>query len=76
MQDWAGRPEVDSLTPEDFDFGRIQLKRPGPIPEADARWAWEWMVSWGILQGSFDAASQLDNRVAERIAAEEQLSTA
>jgi NitT/TauT family transport system substrate-binding protein len=76
LQDWAGRTEVDSLTPEDFDLGRIQLKRPGPIPEAAARWAWEWMVSWGILQGSFDPASQLDNRVAERVAAEEQLSIA
>ena len=66
LEDWAGRPEVDALRPEDFDLGRIQLKRPGPIPEADARWAWEWMVSWGILEGSFDPASQLDNRVAER----------
>ncbi len=70
LEDWAGRPEVDALTPDDFDPGRIQLKRPGPIPEADARWAWEWMVSWGILEGSFDPASQLDNRVAERVAAE------
>jgi NitT/TauT family transport system substrate-binding protein len=70
LEDWAGRAEVDALTPEDFELGRIQLKRPGPIPEADARWAWEWMVSWGILEGSFDAAGQLDNRVAERVTAE------
>jgi hypothetical protein len=21
-------------------------KEPGPIPEAEARWAWEWMASW------------------------------
>jgi hypothetical protein len=32
-------------------------------------WAWDWMVSWGILQGDFDAASQIDNRLAESIAA-------
>lgn len=74
LRDWAGRPEVDALTPEDFDLGRIQLKRPGPIPEADARRAWEWMVSWGILEGSFDPISQLDNRIAQRV--EEQLTTA
>ena len=67
LQDWAGHPEVDALAPEDFDLGRIQLKRPTPVPERDARWAWEWMVSWGILEGSFDPASQLDNRVAEQI---------
>jgi ABC-type nitrate/sulfonate/bicarbonate transport system substrate-binding protein len=69
LQDWAGRPEVDALTPADFDLGRIQLTRPGPIPERDARWAWEWMVSWGILEGDFDSASQLDNRVAKGLAA-------
>jgi hypothetical protein len=73
LQDWEGRPEVDALRPEDFDLWRIQLKRPGPIPEADARWAWEWMASWGILDGSFDPTSQLDNRVAERVAEEERL---
>jgi len=75
LRDWAGRPEVDALMPEDFDLGRIQVKRPGPIPEADARLAWEWMASWGILEGSFDPASQLDNRVAQRVA-EEELSAA
>jgi ABC-type nitrate/sulfonate/bicarbonate transport system substrate-binding protein len=65
--DWAGHPEIDALGPDDFDLGRIQLKAPGPIPESDARWAWEWMVSWGVLEGSFEPASQLDNRVAERL---------
>ena len=69
LEDWAGRPEVDALTPGDFDLGRIQLIRPGPIPERDARWAWEWMVSWGILEGDFDPASQLDNGVAQGIGA-------
>jgi hypothetical protein len=69
LQAWAGRPELVALTPADFDLGRIQLIRPGPFPERDARWAWDWMVSWGILQGDFDAASQIDNRVAESIAA-------
>jgi ABC-type nitrate/sulfonate/bicarbonate transport system substrate-binding protein len=70
LEDWTGQPEVDALVPDDFDLGRIQLKRPGPVPERDARWAWEWMVSWGMLQGSFDPLSQLDNRVAERVTAE------
>ncbi|MBV9601261.1 MAG: hypothetical protein JOZ87_30990 [Chloroflexi bacterium] len=69
LQDWAGRPEVDALVCEDFDLGRIQLKRPGPIPERDARRAWDWMVSWGVLEGSFDPARQLDNRVAAQVAA-------
>jgi ABC-type nitrate/sulfonate/bicarbonate transport system substrate-binding protein len=64
LDDWAGHPEVDALTADDFDLGRIQLQVPGPVPERDARWAWDWMVSWGILEGSFDPASQLDNRVA------------
>src|SRR5262247_3639156 len=43
LRDWAGHPDVERLTPDDFDLGRIQLKGPEPIPESEARWAWEWM---------------------------------
>jgi hypothetical protein len=45
IRDWAGHPEVDALRPDDFNLGRIQLKEPGPIPEPEARWAWDWMAS-------------------------------
>ena len=65
LKDWAGHPEVDALTPDDFNLGRIQLKPPTPIPEHEARWAWEWMASWGLLDGPFDASTQI-NRHAER----------
>jgi hypothetical protein len=58
-------PEVLALTPDDFDVGRIQLRTPGPIPEAEARLAWEWMVGWGVLAGGFDPATQLANPMAE-----------
>ena len=37
---------------------------PGPIPEAEARWAWEWMASWGLMAGEFDAAAQINGAVA------------
>src|SRR5712691_1024182 len=63
IRDWAGHAEVDALTPEDFALSRIQLKEPGPIPEAEARWAWEWMASWGLLQGPFDVGSQINRRL-------------
>ena len=69
LRDWAGNPDVDALTPEDMDLGRIRLKEPGPIPEHEARWAWEWMASWGLLQGPFDVAAQI-NRTVEREAHE------
>jgi NitT/TauT family transport system substrate-binding protein len=59
-RDYAGYPEVDALTPDDFHLGRIQVKAPEPIPEADARWDWEWMSSWGVLSGAFDAVAQID----------------
>jgi NitT/TauT family transport system substrate-binding protein len=65
LRDNPGYPEVDALTPADFNLGRIQLKEPGPIPEHEARWAWEWMASWGVLDGAFDAASQINRKVAE-----------
>jgi ABC-type nitrate/sulfonate/bicarbonate transport system substrate-binding protein len=65
LRDWAGTPEVDALTPEDFNLGRIQLRDPGPIPESEARWAWEWMASWGFIEGAFDVTTQI-NRDVER----------
>ena len=48
-REYAGYPEVEALTPDDFNLGRIQVKAPEPIPEAEARWDWEWMSSWGLL---------------------------
>ena len=38
---------------------------PGPIPEHEARWAWEWMASWGLMSGRFDAATQINRKVEE-----------
>lgn len=61
--DYDGYPEVDALTPDDFNLDRIRLKAPEPIPEADARWDWEWMASWGLLRGEFDAAAQMNHTV-------------
>jgi len=63
IRDWAGHPEVAALRPEDFDLGRIQLKEPGPIPEDEARWAWEWMASWGLIEGPFDVTTQINRKV-------------
>jgi NitT/TauT family transport system substrate-binding protein len=60
-RDYEGYAEVEALTPDDFNLGRIQLKPPGPIPEADARWDWEWMSSWGVLSGAFDAVAQIND---------------
>jgi len=59
-RDYEGYPEVDALSPDDFNLGRIQVKAPEPIPEADARWDWEWMSSWGVLNGAFDATAQIN----------------
>jgi ABC-type nitrate/sulfonate/bicarbonate transport system substrate-binding protein len=66
VRDWANHPDVTSLNPDDFVLNRIQLKEPGPIPEHEARWAWEWMASWGLLEGPFDATTQIDRRLERR----------
>jgi hypothetical protein len=67
---WAAAdPAVQALTPDDFDLGRIQLREPTPIPEDEARWAWDWMASWGALHGAFDVTAQI-NRKAEQEAHE------
>ena len=61
--EYEGYPEVEALTTGDFNLGRIQVKAPEPIPEADARWDWEWMSSWGLLHGTFDATTQINAAV-------------
>ena len=65
IRDFPDHPGVQALTPADFNLGRIQLKEPGPIPEHEARWAWDWMASWGLMAGTFDPAAQI-NREVER----------
>jgi hypothetical protein len=61
---WAAQdPEVQALTADDFNLGRIQLREPTPIPEDEARWAWDWMASWGVLHGAFDATTQINRKV-------------
>jgi NitT/TauT family transport system substrate-binding protein len=60
LGDHPDRPEVQALRPEDFNLDRVRLMEPTPIPEEQARWAWEWMSSWGILHGDFDVKSQID----------------
>ena len=63
-QGWAaGDPDVQALTPDDFNLGRIQLREPTPIPEDEARWAWDWMASWGLIHGTFDVTTQINRKV-------------
>src|SRR6185295_13285117 len=59
----AGDPAVQALTADDFNLGRIQLREPTPIPEDEARWAWDWMASWGVLRGEFDVTAQINRKV-------------
>ena len=66
LRDHPDQPEVQALRPEDFNLDRVRLMDPVPIPEAQARWAWEWMSSWGILHGDFDVATQIDRTLQRR----------
>jgi ABC-type nitrate/sulfonate/bicarbonate transport system substrate-binding protein len=63
LRDFPNSPEVAALRAEDFNLGRIQLKEPGPIPEEQARWAWEWMAGWGLMEGGFDPTAQINRSV-------------
>ena len=66
IADFPGYAEVQALTPGDFSLDRIRLQEPGPIPEDAARWAWEWMAGWGVLQGPFDVTTQINRDVEQR----------
>jgi len=63
LRDFPGHPALAGLTPDAFNLGRIQLKETGPVPEHEARWAWEWMAGWGLLEGAFDVSAQINRRV-------------
>jgi len=66
IREGAESPEVRALTTEDFDVSRIQVRLPGPIPEAEARWDWEWMAGWGFVDGAFDVDTQVNRKVERR----------
>ncbi|MBM3222479.1 MAG: hypothetical protein FJZ47_01555 [Candidatus Tectomicrobia bacterium] len=57
------RPPVAALTPAAFQLSRIKVKAPEPVVVEDARLEWEWMASWGILHGAFDAAAHINAAV-------------
>jgi hypothetical protein len=42
------------------------VRPPGPIPEAEARWDWEWMAGWGFVDGAFDVDTQVNRNVERR----------
>jgi NitT/TauT family transport system substrate-binding protein len=69
IRDFPGVPEVQALTPADFNLDRIRLKIPSPIVEDEARFIWDWMTSWGVLHGEFDVETQI-NRALQREAHE------
>ena len=31
--------------------------------EDEARWAWDWMASWGLIEGTFDVTTQINRKV-------------
>jgi len=66
IRDFPGVPEVEALTPQDFNLDRIRLKPPTPIPEDEARFIWDWMTSWGVLHGGFDVETQINERLQRR----------
>jgi ABC-type nitrate/sulfonate/bicarbonate transport system substrate-binding protein len=69
LRDFPDAPEVQALRPQDFNLDRVRLMAPAPIPEDQARWAWQWMASWGVLHGDFDVTTQI-NRSFQRQAHE------
>ncbi len=59
----AGHRRCPGTGSDDFNLGRIQLREPTPIPEDEARWAWDWMASWGLIHGTFDVTTQINRKV-------------
>ena len=57
-------PEVAALTVDDFDPANMQFKDPAPVPDIDFQRTYEWMQSWGLIEGGHDMSDLVENRVA------------
>jgi NitT/TauT family transport system substrate-binding protein len=44
-------PELGELHPEDFPLGRLRFVRQEPYPQDQFRRTYDWMVSWGLIEG-------------------------
>jgi NitT/TauT family transport system substrate-binding protein len=56
-------PEVASLTIDDLRESRIYLTDPAPIPEEELQRTYEWMKSWGFLEGVSEPTQLVDTNV-------------
>ena len=59
-------PVVAALTPEDFRLSRIQVVEPAPIPEAELRRTYEWMVSWNLIGAGLSSEDLVKTDVMEQ----------
>ena len=48
-------PAVAALTVDDFNLNRILVVEPAPIPREELQRTYDWMVSWGMIQGNTSA---------------------
>ena len=48
----AKDPEIGTLTPQDLREGRLVVVDPAPIPPDEMQRTYEWVKSWGMLEGT------------------------
>ena len=54
---------VELIGPDDGGQTLRWCYRREPRTGTDARWAWDWMASWGLIDGKFDVTTQIDRRM-------------
>ena len=53
-------PEIAALKPVDIPLSRLQFIEPSTIPDDEFQWAYEWMVSWNLIEGGHSTEGLVD----------------
>jgi NitT/TauT family transport system substrate-binding protein len=56
-------PELGSLTPEDFHLPRLRYVDPVPYPLDEFDRAYQWMLSWNLIEAGATFDHVVDNRI-------------
>lgn len=57
-------PDMGSLTPEDFHLPRLRYVDPVPYPPDEFKQAYQWMLSWDLIQPDATFDRIVNNRIA------------
>lgn len=56
-------PGIGRLKPEDFRLSRLRYVNPAPYPRDEFQRAYQWMLSWNLIEPDASFKALVDNRI-------------